>query len=1064
MSEIPILNAPVYPHGYVTGRYLTAVADGPDDDHLMDFTPAKGRVIFTPETVIRRHEGPSPALVVQRPVECPINSQGYLTSPDGWRGVSLITGIYSVRFDVEGAQVPGPKRIEVKASHTEDAPLDLVLSMPEVVPPGSVVVVDETTAQRAESAAARAEAAVARAEGATADADRAEAAAARVGGAAEALTSLGVTVTRTEVGRNEVMDPLFKGNGWTGWQGRQTWTVADGTATVKTNVETGVGNPLFEGVATVGQAAPAKDGDVWSMSVVVGVPASAPGPLTLRAGVAYGPASPTTLSFSHTQTLAPGESKTFTVQNNATPAGRTTAFVTVRSGQVIPAGSVMTVSKPVLTKGPTVGEFIHGDMAPAGDLTYAWEGTPHASASVKTRTTVSRPAVLDFIRDPATGDIHRGGEVIVTNDNADRLLSGLVANEAEGAVSRLITDVKVETVARNEVADPLFKGNGWTGWQGRQTWTVADGTATVKTNVETGVGNPLFEGVATVGQAAPAKDGDVWSMSVVVGVPASAPGPLTLRAGVAYGPASPTTLSFSHTQTLAPGESKTFTVQNNATPAGRTTAFVTVRSGQVIPAGSVMTVSKPVLTKGPTVGEFIHGDMAPAGDLTYAWEGTPHASASVKTRTTVSRPAVLEFVRDPATGDMRKGDEVILTGNNAARLLSGVLDVPETVPRGGLEARAATATPVSSSYTSGALTADRTRVYTSLANPPRYSDDDGQTWTDLTLIPGGVSVESTLLLDDGEMLVTGLVGAVSRRRVWRSEGLETGSPTWVQVLEAPFAGIKFTQAWSQSTHGRIVLVNEYGPKAGMPWPGFEGNVPRGEAAVRTYLSMDYGRTFKVIFNLHDWVTAKGGRSNSDMQHLHGVAWDPYWDRIWITYGDGMGGKGSNGVIFSDDLGASWQFAHHTPEGSQSSFQVVGIQPMPRCVLMFGDTTPAVMRIDRAHGKHTGTYPVDVAHDSTAAGSPKHLCQGFYRGRREGDDAPLLAAFSTEGGTGQDFIVATLDGYKFTEVWRGATGTPAGWGVRNPVGPTIRGQFLAATNANGGTTGQWATIRIPATGY
>lgn len=161
MSETPILNAPVYPHGYVTGRYLTAVADGPDDDHLMDFTPAKGKVIFTPETVIRRHEGPSPALVVQRPVECPINSQGYLTSPDGWRGVSLIVGIYSVRFEVQGAQVPGPKRIEVKETHTQDSPLDLVLSMPEVVPPGSVVVVNETTAQRAEAAAARAEAVVA---------------------------------------------------------------------------------------------------------------------------------------------------------------------------------------------------------------------------------------------------------------------------------------------------------------------------------------------------------------------------------------------------------------------------------------------------------------------------------------------------------------------------------------------------------------------------------------------------------------------------------------------------------------------------------------------------------------------------------------------------------------------------------------------------------------------------------------------------------------------------------------------------------------------------------------
>ena len=29
MSDPLILNAPVYEHGFVTGRYLTAVADGP---------------------------------------------------------------------------------------------------------------------------------------------------------------------------------------------------------------------------------------------------------------------------------------------------------------------------------------------------------------------------------------------------------------------------------------------------------------------------------------------------------------------------------------------------------------------------------------------------------------------------------------------------------------------------------------------------------------------------------------------------------------------------------------------------------------------------------------------------------------------------------------------------------------------------------------------------------------------------------------------------------------------------------------------------------------------------
>ena len=159
MSDI--IDAPTYAHGYVTGRYLKAVADGPDPDRLMDFTPAKGEVVFTPETVFRRNEGPAPALVIQHPVTCQLDDQGYITSPGGGRGVGLIAGIYAVWFNIDGAQVPGPKRIEVKVSHTEASPLDLVLAMPEVVPPGSVVVVDETTAQRAEAAAARAEAIIA---------------------------------------------------------------------------------------------------------------------------------------------------------------------------------------------------------------------------------------------------------------------------------------------------------------------------------------------------------------------------------------------------------------------------------------------------------------------------------------------------------------------------------------------------------------------------------------------------------------------------------------------------------------------------------------------------------------------------------------------------------------------------------------------------------------------------------------------------------------------------------------------------------------------------------------
>ena len=356
-----------------------------------------------------------------------------------------------------------------------------------------------------------------------------------------------------------------------------------------------------------------------------------------------------------------------------------------------------------------------------------------------------------------------------------------IKDAADALTSLGVTRTRTE-VGRNHVMDPLFKGNGWTSRQqvaGYSSWAATNGVATVTINNGTTAGNVLFEAVPDVGVAAPTKADDRWSMSVVLGVPAGSP-ELVLRTGVGYGPGPAVSLNFSQTQTIAPGTSRVFSVTNNAPSSGKTTALITVRAGGTIPDGAKFTVSKPMLNKGPTVGEFIHGDMPDSGEMSWAWAGTPHASASVQTRTTVDRPAVLDFVRDPATGDMHKGTEVILTGDNVGRFLPDV-EASGAVPRGDLEMRAGTVTPVAAAYTPGALSKDRTRVYTSFSNPPRYSDDDGQTWTDLPLLPGGVSAESTLLLDDGEVLVTGSVGSVNRRRAWRSEGLATGSPTWVRL-------------------------------------------------------------------------------------------------------------------------------------------------------------------------------------------------------------------------------------------------------------------------------------------
>lgn len=363
------------------------------------------------------------------------------------------------------------------------------------------------------------------------------------------------------------------------------------------------------------------------------------------------------------------------------------------------------------------------------------------------------------------------------------------------------------------------------------------------------------------------------------------------------------------------------------------------------------------------------------------------------------------------------------------------------------------------------LSKDRSRGWNANTSSVSETRDDGATWAQLTNSDGsnpfaGSTVESVRQLDNGELLVSNYSAADDRRHLWLSEGYNTGTITFAKTLTARAPLIKFTSAWSQADHGRIVLVNEYGPKTGSQWGGRD--VAPGENARHTYLSTDYGKTWTNVFDLNTYLIDVQGATSTDHQHLHGVAWDPYWDRIWVSFGDNSGGNGSNGIVYSDDLGETWETAHFYGSGTTPPHQVVGIQPMPKCVLFYGDMGPDVVRIDRSEGRYkAGGYATPVAFDSTAAG--KHLCQGFMRADRKGDDAPALAAFSSEGATAPSFAIATLDGYDFVEIWRDPAGQASGMGSRSIVGPTLRGKVIISSNDQK-VSGQWSQITTDAPGY
>ena len=189
-----------FSYGYVVGQLVLAKSDGDDLNRLPDFLGQNAKVTFTRiqgqyvQPVKSVRSGIRALMVSHQPVVAGLMSDGTITGdvdsnaelkPDAKPGLWLVVGQYNVNF---GDAFPSTT-IEVKESHTEDDPLDIasaigykpapnhVVTTVELprggepgqvygwngvgigwyTPPGSVV--DETTAQRAESAAARAESA-----------------------------------------------------------------------------------------------------------------------------------------------------------------------------------------------------------------------------------------------------------------------------------------------------------------------------------------------------------------------------------------------------------------------------------------------------------------------------------------------------------------------------------------------------------------------------------------------------------------------------------------------------------------------------------------------------------------------------------------------------------------------------------------------------------------------------------------------------------------------------------------------------------------------------------------
>lgn len=180
---------------------------------------------------------------------------------------------------------------------------------------------------------------------------------------------------------------------------------------------------------------------------------------------------------------------------------------------------------------------------------------------------------------------------------------------------------------------------------------------------------------------------------------------------------------------------------------------------------------------------------------------------------------------------------------------------------------------------------------------------------------------------------------VSPRTIRNSKGLEFTSSF--------SSGVKLMQCWGISCYESIVVMAGY-------------DICGRNACV--YYSEDNFETVKLIFNgasdsiqvnienvpigfhpnsknilpSHSFDWNETGNGNV---HVHGVCYDPYYERIWITTGDGGSlNKRVTGIFYTDDFGYTWHFVRLDRFGFflKKSTQLLSIIPMKDNVLFTTD--------------------------------------------------------------------------------------------------------------------------------
>lgn len=337
------------------------------------------------------------------------------------------------------------------------------------------------------------------------------------------------------------------------------------------------------------------------------------------------------------------------------------------------------------------------------------------------------------------------------------------------------------------------------------------------------------------------------------------------------------------------------------------------------------------------------------------------------------------------------------------------------------------------------ISKDRTLLYGagSTGNATlQQSSDEGVTWNTVKVLAN--TIMFLLELDDGEALA--FVNTSGKGSVYRSTGWTTShtTATWALVLTSAggyFNGFGLNAA-SFGDENLVVGTGQYGVIAayGAQTSNAGDQTTKGRYV---YFTSDYGATWGQVFDLYSWT------GNAIGMHVHGASYDPYWDRLWVTWGDTQKNSKTD-VVYSDDHGATWvqvpAASVWAASGSSSTnaLQCTTVLPRPECILFGSDPAQGMWMIRRT-GYRTMSKPTIVFMNATGSGSTTiAMNTSSLRGFK---GAPVIHTWSSEKNLMQPGIAASWDdGFSWHNLWMYPFATPSS-AVGTAYGPTAKGTVI-----------------------